>query len=93
MTAPEPSYIVITQQIDTWDGRREFAWDGLRHATHEAAITAGWSTYGHDDFNIGRVQDGDLVWFGWMFNEVDHERAEVARQLGLGAGIPDDPPF
>jgi hypothetical protein len=38
-----------------------------------------------DDFNVGRVEDGHLVWFGWMDYEIPTDREQVAHQIGLTA--------
>lgn len=62
------------------------AWDGHRHPTRDAAVTAGFNDYGHDDFCVGRVEGDDLTWYGWMDQpHPDEDRHEVARQLYLQA--------
>jgi hypothetical protein len=41
--------------------------DGKRYETRAEAITAGFERAdASDDFNVGRVVAGELVWFGWM---------------------------
>lgn len=41
--------------------------DLRRYATRAAAISAGFRRAdASDDFNVGRVISGELVWFGWM---------------------------
>lgn len=54
------------------------------HSSRTKAVSAGWEVHGHDDFNVGRVEAGALVWFGWMDEEHPAEdRAEVAEALGV----------
>lgn len=61
-----------------------YTWDRSTHEKRGYAISHGFSEFGHDDFNIGRVVDGELVWWGWMDEEHPAEdRAEVAQALGL----------
>lgn len=43
-----------------------WTWNGGYCTTRKAAATLGFSYFGSDDFNIGHVRDGELVWFGWM---------------------------
>lgn len=81
-------YIVIQQQIIGSPESYEFvySWDGMRHASTDAAVRAGWREFDHDDFNVGRVDSTNrLVWFGWQYQELDDDLAEVARQIGLSA--------
>lgn len=53
----------------TRDGSRStvtYAWDGVYHPAKALAVGAGWRLAdGTDDFNIGWVERGRLVWFGW----------------------------
>jgi hypothetical protein len=78
------TYIVIKQWITSLDGPTEFTWSGAEHSTHEQAIDAGFSTYKCDDFNIGRVESGQLVWFGWMHDQLpDYDLTNIAHQVGL----------
>jgi hypothetical protein len=61
-----------------------YDWDGQTHPTAKAAISAGFRQFGSDDFNVGRVEDEHLVWWGWMDEEHPPEdRAEVAAALYL----------
>lgn len=61
-----------------------YDWDGQVYPTHAAAIRSGFRQFGSDDFNIGRIQDGVLVWWGWMDEEhPDEDRHEVAAALAL----------
>lgn len=67
------------------DGKTVYHWDGERHTSHDAAILAGWNTHG-PDFAVGRVEGGELVWFGWMLNQLPgSDLLEIGRQLGLSA--------
>jgi hypothetical protein len=80
------SYIVIVQSIVGGDEREMstvYNWDGRHHLSIDAAVDAGWKTFDHDDFNVGRVEDGKLVWFGWEHEEMpDHDLAEITRHIG-----------
>jgi hypothetical protein len=84
-------YIVIKQSYcgtldDLVHGYEQI---GPRYSSTEEASAAGWELWGHDDFNIGRVQGDRLIWFGWMerpIGETDEDFAEIARQLEL---VPD----
>lgn len=52
----------------------------------EAAISAGFETFGSDDFNVAQIADRKVVWFGWMDEQHPAEdRAAVAEALGLTA--------
>lgn len=83
-------YIVIHPHvIPTLDGdaRTVYSWNLTRHATQQDAIDWGRRILDHDDFNIGRVEGNQLVWFGWMDEQHDlsaEELAEIGGQLGLG---------
>jgi hypothetical protein len=88
-TGATTTHIVILRTITSADptvGSEAF-WDGKHYPTEESAITGGFNDYGAsrlDDFNVGRVQNGRLVWFGWMFrHELDSDRIRVAQQIGL----------
>lgn len=63
----------------------EAFWDGQHHPTADAAITAGFTAGRVDDFNVGRVENGQLVWFGWMDYEIPTDREQAAHQIGLTA--------
>ena len=50
------------------------------------AISHGFIEFGHDDFNVGKLERGRLVWWGWMDEEHPSEdRAEVALALGMAS--------
>lgn len=62
----------------------DYTWDGTAFDSRAMAISHGFGVFGHDDFNVGRLEDGELVWWGWMDEEHPAEdRAEAARDLGL----------
>lgn len=62
-----------------------YSWDGQLHPTREAAIKAGFAGFGSDDFNVGQVKGGVLVWWGWMDEEHPAEdRVSAAAGLYLG---------
>jgi hypothetical protein len=57
--------------------------DGELYPSREAAIAAGFKRAdASDDFNVGRVVSGELVWFGWMDEQhPPDEYGEVAADL------------
>jgi len=61
-------YVVITQQIE---GNERVGFDAYFYSDlkfydrRNDAIGHGLRVFGHDDFNIGTVQGGHLVAFGW----------------------------
>jgi len=72
----------IVGNLDNWE--TVWHWDRKFHPTRRAAITAGFETFGSDDFNVAQVDDGRVVWFGWMDEKhPDEDYPEVAAQLGL----------
>lgn len=81
-------YIVIEQSIV---GNQEhgfeclYGWDGVRHATHQDAVRAGWRSRESDDFNIGIVEGNELVDFLWMDQPMNDPEGmtECAKQNGL----------
>jgi hypothetical protein len=80
------TYIVIAQSI-VGSPERGYAtvynWDGRHHASVDAAIDAGWERFDHDDFNVGRVEAGKLVWFGWQREELpDYDLDEITEHIG-----------
>lgn len=92
-------YVVIQQKL--WMNEHghgcDYIWDSTRHRTRTAALKAGWRELGHDDFNIGTLEDGRLVAFGWGDWDFGPEHgddephggydlAEVAHHGGLTAG-------
>lgn len=63
-----------------------YRWDGRTWPTRDEAIEAGFGQFGHDDFNVGKVVAGQLVWWGWMQHQHPLEdRVEAAAMLGLAA--------
>jgi len=74
---------------ETVDFHLAFSWDSELHTYQQDAIDAGLRKLGHDDFNIGYVEDGCLLWFGWMrdqFPEEDYVNA--AKQFGWTTLVP-----
>ena len=62
----------------------EYTWDGTVYPTRAMAISHGIGVFGHDDFNVGRLENGDLVWWGWMDEQhPEEDYAEAAKDLGL----------
>ena len=60
-----------------------YSWNGELHPTRQAAIKAGLRDFGSDDFNVGQVKDGVLVWWGWMTEEHAEDLAGAAAGLYL----------
>lgn len=61
-----------------------YTWDRKTHEKRGYAISAGFAAFRHDDFNVGRVENGVLTWWGWMDEEHPAEdRTSVAGALGL----------
>jgi hypothetical protein len=72
----------IVGTLDDWSTC--YDWDGQTYPSRSAAIGAGFQQFGSDDFNIGRIEDDCLVWWGWMNEEHPAEdRVAVAADLGL----------
>lgn len=60
-----------------------YNWNGATFTTQQAAMRAGLRDYGSDDFNVGHLVNGTLVWFGWMEDQHPVEDyASVAEQFG-----------
>jgi hypothetical protein len=63
-----------------------YGWDGERFSTREAAIAHGFTLDRSDDFNIGVLQDGELVSLDWMDEVVENDPstlADIEEELGL----------
>jgi hypothetical protein len=72
----------IVGNIDTWSTC--YDWSGRLHESRADAISAGFSDFGSDDFNVGCVENGRLMWVGWMDEEHPIEDyADLAQQLGF----------
>lgn len=72
----------IVGTVHEWE--TVYTWDGSTYLTRSAAISHGFQSFGSDDFNVGRVRGGRLVWWGWMEKEHPAEdRASAAVGLGL----------
>lgn len=88
MGAPVVEHIVVRCTIggsleETFWGCEQI---GPRYASSEEAAREGWKHFGHDDFNLARVQGDRLVWFGWMDEQHDmsgEDWAYIADLLGL----------
>jgi hypothetical protein len=74
----------IVGHLQKW--RHFYIWDHTYYDTKAEAEGAGYPMADDedaDDFNVGKVENGILVWFGWMdekFPEEDY--AKVAAQFG-----------
>lgn len=62
-----------------------YNWDGTTHATRNLAISHGFTRFECDDFNVGQIEGGKLVWFGWMDKPLLEDIASTAVELGLSA--------
>jgi hypothetical protein len=85
MTAPDSGWVALAGHIvgtpQNWE--TVWTWDEKYHPTRDAAVRAGFGLTGSDDFDLGEVRNGILVWFGWMDKEHPPEDwAAVAGALG-----------
>lgn len=72
----------IVGNVNNWT--TEYCVTGKFYESRALAISAGFSEFRHDDFNVGRVKNGRLVWFGWMDEKHPaDDYHEVAAALGL----------
>lgn len=81
-------YIVICQNVVGGDGRPfDFvcSWDGRRYDSKKDAVHHGFSLDRSDDFNVGILEDGKLISFWWMDDEVDANLREIAKEIGVEA--------
>jgi hypothetical protein len=79
----------IIGSLENWT--THYIWDGETCESRGFAISRGFTAFECDDFNVGRIEDGRLVWFGWMDEQHPVEDyAEVAAALGLAAPLVPD---
>jgi hypothetical protein len=80
-------YVVITQNMITTDDdgfQTIYTWDGTLWDYPHDAIDHGFELRRSDDFNIGKVVDGQLSGFSWMYEELPgYDLHEIAAQIGL----------
>lgn len=79
-------YIVIFQSIvgnPETGYSTDYAWDGQRFDTPEAAIAHGFDIRDSDDFNVGVVGGERLHELRWMNEIVDDDLHSVAEHIGL----------
>lgn len=89
-------YIVILQRawMNEHGSGVNFSWDRVQTASRHLALTHGYRETGTDDFNIGTLQDGRLVAFGWGEKDFGPDRgdeephggydlAEIAEHIGV----------
>jgi len=84
-------FIVICQQIvgsSAEELRTVTEWDGEFYDTRQAAIKAGLALRGSDDFNIGVVQNGNLISFDWM-DESLGETPDVLEDIAFEIALDD----
>lgn len=85
----DPEFIVICQSAWMTDSNFgiSYDWDGARFNNRPDAIKHGWKLRGSDDFNIGQTYGDDLIWFGWMDEQIKEPietMREIANSIGLG---------
>ena len=59
-----------------------------KHASRAEAIDEGYETCDSDDFNVGVIEDGKLVYLDWMEEVVEsdpEQMAEISEQICLEA--------
>ena len=82
-------YIVIVSRA--WMNETGFGFnhytDGERFAERADAIRHGFTLNESDDFNVGTVENGRLVAYGWMREDFDDDESlsVIERQLCLKA--------
>lgn len=85
----ESGWVALAGQLvgNPSDWSMSWNWDHVYHPSRAEAIKAGFPlANGTDDFNVGHVEAGRLVWFGWMDEEHPAEDyAEVAKCFGWAA--------
>lgn len=81
-------YIVLAGSV--WANERgsgvSYFTDHSRFANRNAAIEHGFTFDRSDDFNIGVLEDGELVSLDWMHEMVDDDTetlAEISKEIGL----------
>lgn len=88
LKSPSVKWIVVKGEFNG-NERVGFALDYrsdlVRCETREAAIRRGWETYGHDDWLILKLVDGEATRLAWMDEDRDDaaELRNVAKQLHL----------
>jgi hypothetical protein len=71
----------IVGNPESWE--TVYRWNGEYYTAKELAIAAGCLEADSDDFNVGKVENGRLVWFGWMDEQHPTEDyPAVAKQFG-----------
>jgi len=91
--AVQPRIVGNTENWHTY-----YDWDGETFPRRMAAVEYGLDTFGSDDFNVGELSDGKLIWWGWMDQHGNNSHAlledlaSVAAALGLEARVSAEPP-
>jgi hypothetical protein len=77
-------WIVVLQNIVGTGGRTVYNWDSKCFPSRELAIEHGFTLDRSDDFNVARIENGKVVQFFWMDEELTPWPFEdVNNQLGL----------
>lgn len=71
----------LVGDLEQWS--TAYGWNGLFYPDKEQAIRQGFIQADSDDFNVAKVENGKLTWFGWMDEQHPTEDyAAVAEQFG-----------
>ena len=77
----ETGWVALAGQWVTIGGETKtlYNWDERYWSNKAAAIAAGYElANGSDDFNLARVDNGKVVWWGWMAEAHPIDDAEEA---------------
>lgn len=87
LRSDDQGWIAVQCQIVGTSGHYEHSYSqtGRVHRSRALAISHGFSEFGHDDFNVGQIKHGKLVWWGWMDEPLLGDLESVAAALGLEA--------
>jgi hypothetical protein len=80
--AVQPRIIGTVEKYDTC-----YDWDGETFPHRMAAIDHGLNTFGSDDFNVGELRDGKLVWWGWMDQRGNNSHALLEDLAAVSAAL------
>lgn len=83
----QTGWIAVASQVVGTPGDYDYAydWDGTVQPTRDQAVSHGFELFGCDDFNVGEVRNGRLVWWGWMDHDLSQDIDGPAYALGLAS--------
>ena len=58
-----------------------------RRSTRQQAISDGFRTWGHDDFNIAVWEGAELVSWDWMDEQIEDDLQAIAHAIRSGRGL------